>query len=160
MKKIIAVALIAVFCLSLTACGDEGVDMSKFPKKFEQWTEDDVMNYFVAAGVFDQENARFKHDKEYYTGTPVSGCVGYLTKDTESYVSIWYVNESEEGGDEFLEACRKDKTLGEDLEDMELDHMVGRFLVSYGMSADSDYVKKMEAAWQQFLKDTKATPDF
>ena len=101
MKKLFALLLAMMMVLALAACSDPGsnpdpsnnnagtqesapaggVDLSAYPAGLNDWTGQNFIDYFTAAGVFAEGPGReswLQDHVDYWPETPVSECSGYF----------------------------------------------------------------------------------
>lgn len=181
MKKIISVFLAAAMLICMSACsltsksenstsGDKATqaaesegqfkaaDMSKYPAELSDWTPENMNEYFTEIGVYTNKDYVYIQDEAtYYSDMAVRNATGYMDDDGNYYLSIFYLDPSKSGADALIEQCKKDHaiTLGDDYT-IDIDHMVGDYAFSYQLSIDDEFVKTMDAAVEQFAKDTGA----
>ena len=179
MKKFLAILLAGLLVLCLAACGgneNEGpqeVDMSAFPADVNEWTGQNYIDYFKAQGLFIEKGSYetwLQNHAEDWPGTPVSECAGWWDANDETgdhgYVMILIASpdladSSQEAYDEWMSYIRENKALTEEYTALGIDHLVGNAAFAYSeLTLNDDEVAKIEAAYEQFIRDTGAAADF
>lgn len=200
MKKVLAIMLAAMMALSLTACGDatkkddgngdtsaagnkesgsaadnnesDSVDLSKYPADFNDWTAQNVVDYFQEAVEFPSDcEAWTQNHAEYWSNMPVYECSGVWNADGADDVIAIFVTFNPDSPDttpEEVEAVQKiireDKNHDYTTEDIFLgpqDHMIGHVSFSYGATTTNDDVyNAIEDAYNYLVKEMGLTPDF
>ncbi len=95
MKKIFTILLSILLVTSLAACSSSGDEESSFdfsskPEDFEEWTTQDVIDYFYGIGVFTDEDAQYIQ-----TDVTDNPCPDSLTElgsymtDTDTILIYW-----------------------------------------------------------------------
>lgn len=181
MKKLLAFLLAAVMVFALTACGNNPgtggeaseVDMSAFPADVSEWTGQNYIDYFKAQGLFIEEGSYetwIQNHEEDWPETPVSECAGWWDANDEvgdhGYVMMLIMSpdladSSQDAYDELIGYIRENKALPEEFTALGVDHLVGNVAFAYTeLTLNDDEVAKIEAAFEQFISDTGATPEF
>lgn len=171
MKKLFAMLFALVMVISMAACtpndtpdpSDDGVDMSQFPAKFEDWDANDLNKYFAAAGVYAKEDWIYvQPHAEYYPGTAVNDGCGYM--DTDGMIMIvmftFDKNSTEADVPAYMEFVRTNKKLDDEMGALPIDHMLGHVAFCTSYTVDEDVYNAMEAAIQQLAKDVGIELDF
>lgn len=138
-------------------------DFSKYPADFNDWTMEDLNNYFFEAGVYpDIDNAFVQDHASYYDGTPIGEGCGYAN-DSET-ITIFIFNFAdpsiEAGVDEFKQYVIENHEFGDDLGNLPVDHMVGDMMFYYSGTVDEDTYTAFEKAYFQLVKGLGLTQEF
>jgi|GEM_PF-4630820 len=172
MKGSVKVLTSLLLCGCLTACGSSSsgsasvkeVDLSAYPSDINEWTAEDLMNYYTEAGVFANEDWKFlqEHDP-YNVGTPINEVACYMNDDDTVYIAIFTFDEElqEDGIEECLETIRTDHTLeigGEAV--FPIDHMTGNIAYCYSYTSDEDVYNAMDEAYNNLVEGLGITPEF
>ncbi len=183
MKKFFAVLLVLVMVFTLAACGESGgsesegstessgVDMSAYPADVNEWTGQNYIDYFKAVGLFTDDNAHetwLQDHANYWPETPVSECAGWWDNEgIEGCMMILILDpgladSSQEDFDAWMTSIRDDKNLPGDYSSLGVvDHLIGNVAFSYSaMTLDDECLAACDAAFDQFVADTGATPEF
>ena len=181
MKKALALLLTLLMVLSLTACGASkpaqteapaeaaGVDLSAYPEKLEDWTGQNFIDYFKAAGVFkdgDGYETWLQDHANYWPGTPVNECAGCWDDAGTFMVMIFLfdgsnADTSEEDLNTWLDGIREKKTLPEEYMSMPVDHLVGNIGFTYEIYIqDEDAYNAMNDAFHALMQAKGVTPEF
>lgn len=189
MKKVLAIALAVLMVLSLAACGKKtnnnesnpsesananadvkglAIDMSKYPAKLEEWTGQNLIDYFKEAGVFKDGDGFETWAQEhamYWDNTPINECVG-CWDDTSVSIMIAVLSAdnadtSEEQLNEWVANIKEKKALPGDYSTFTVDHFVGNIIFSYEATVlDEDIYNKMNDAYNYLVKSMGVTPEF
>ena len=198
MKKLLALFLAMMMVLSLAACADSGggstgnpssdpgtqesapagggesqepsggVDLSAYPADLNDWTGQDFIDYFTAAGVFVEGNGRetwLQDHVDYWPGTPVSECAGYWDDDGLILIMIFTFDGSlpdttPEDANAWKGSIRENQMLPEDFGSFPVDHLVGDVAFCYMLTTDDDVYNAMDAAYNDLVSAMGVTPDF
>jgi predicted small secreted protein len=180
MKKFLAIISIMILTCALTACGsstgeDAGitvkdVDISAYPADINEWTAQNIIDYFSEAVEFPKDCETWVQDHEtYYSGLPINECAGCW--DEAGNVTIMFFTFSGDNPDTTPEAVESMKqaiidspthtyTEDEDLYLPAFDHMVGNIGFSYNETVDEDVYNAVDSAYNQLIEKMGVTPDF
>lgn len=148
--------------------GGLDIDMSKYPATIEEWTGQNFVDYFTEAGVFKNSDGleTWMQDHEYWTGMPVSECVG-CWDDPGMFVVIITIltpdlpDSSQEQYDEWMAGFRENKTCPDEGVYLYPDHMIGNVIFEYETSIlDEELYGKMSTAYENLVSALGVTPDF
>ncbi len=177
LQRLTVVCMAVVLTLGLAACGAKGgdskkegskIDMSKYPSKIEEWSGQNVNDYFKEAGVFYDGNGGeiwLQDHATYWSGMPVKECAGWWTEDG-SMAMIFVLSgseadTSEEQLNEWIEAIKADKKLPLEGEmTIAIDHLVGNLAFSYSTVLDEDAYNAMDAAYKNLVEALGAKEEF
>lgn len=192
MKKALSIALAVLMVLSLAACGKKTnnneskpneskpgesanadvieitIDMSQYPSKLEEWTGQNLIDYFKEAGVFKDGDGFETWSQEhamYWDNTPINECVG-CWDDTSVSIMIAILSAdnadtSEEQLNEWVTHIKEKKALPGDYSSFTVDHLVGNLIFSYEATVlDDEIYNKMTAAYNYLVKSMGVTPEF
>ena len=197
MKKLLALALAMMMVLSLAACGDTGsspsapnsdagtqestpvggegsqepaggTDLSAYPANLNDWTGQNFIDYFTAAGVFTEGAGReswLQDHIDYWPETPVSECAGYWDDDSLILIMIFIFDGSlpdttPEAASEMKNYIKENKMLPEEYASFPVDHLVGDVAFCYMLTTDDDVYNAMDAAYNDLVSAMGVTPDF
>lgn len=193
MKKVLAIVLAAIMVISFTACGANkgnddkktdspssstptndkiNVDMSKFPADFNDWTAQNVLDYFTETVNFPSDCETWVQDHaEYWAGMPIYEVAGIWNANGADDIIVMFTTFNPDSPDttpEEVEAVQKiireDKNHDYTTEEIFLgpqDHMIGHVAFSYGVTTTNEEVyNEVEAAYNQLVKVMGVTPDF
>lgn len=172
MKKVLVMVLALMMLFGLAACGNEakdktteaaGIDMSKYPADINEWTSQNFLDYFAEAGVFTKSEWTYIQDHaNYYVGTAVNECAGYMDDTGMIMISIFTFDPESTEVDvkAALESIRTNKTLPAELGSIPVDHMAGNVVFWYSMTTDEAAYNAMDAAYNELVKALGVTPDF
>lgn len=192
MKKALAIALAVLMVLSLAACGKKTnnneskpneskpgestnadvteltIDMSKYPAKLEEWTGQNLIDYFKEAGVFkdgDGFETWSQDHATYWAKTPVNECVGCWDDSTTTIMiailSADNADTSEEQLNEWVANIKEKKALPGDYSSFVVDHLIGNIAFSYEATVlDDEIYNKMTDAYNYLVKSMGVTPEF
>ena len=180
MKKYLAILLAVVMTLSFAACGAKGdkpsggsqtaapaaVDLSAYPADFNEWTVDNIMDYFTKAGLFTKEDWKYIQNEAdcVPAETGMSKIGSYMSDDEEGSQTVfifWFDPAASEAKvKEQFEFIKANKTFDKAFDMQPVDHVIGNFAVSYTLTLDEDFYAMAEAAYNQLVADMKITPVF
>ncbi len=188
MKKALSLIIVLLIVFSFVACSNGGtsnadnadnsnnanvsadikkVDLSAYPADINAWSAEDFNNYFLAAGVYKDDNNLYVQDHATYwagSGIPVDEGSGYMDDSGAYFTEVFIIDPNSAEGDaaSFLARVREIKALdfGEGGDALPIDHLVGNVAFCYGLSTDEDFYNKMEAAYQQLVADLGVKADF
>ncbi len=174
MKKVLSVIIALVLSvglmMSVSACGlfdnppDGGeVDMTKYPEKLEQWSSQNILDYFTEAGVFTNKSYRYTQDHAtYYSGTPINEGVGYMDDSGLITICIFTFDTSTEDEDvaALMDYIRQNKKMPDEFGGYIIDHMVGNLAFFYNFTVEEEVLEAMEAAYSKLVEALGVTPDF
>ncbi len=144
--------------------------MSKYPAKLDDWTAQDLINYFKEAGVF-VEKAGFEIWEQeyamYWDNSPVNGAVGYWDDaGTDASIMILMLgadnaDTSEEQLNEWKEHIKANKACPGDYSLCTVDHLVGNLAFEFETTAPNDEIyNSMLDAYNYLVKAMGVTPEF
>ena len=198
MKKLLALFLAVMMVLSLAACADSGGGdtgnpnsdagtqesnpagggeskepsgggaLSGYPADLNDWTGQNFIDYFTAAGVFTEGSGReswLQDHADYWPETPVSEAVGYWDDDGLILIMILTFDGSlpdttPEAASDMKDYIRGNKMLPEDFGSFPIDHLVGDVAFCYMLTTDDDVYNAMDAAYNDLVTAMGVTPDF
>ena len=198
MKKLLALILAMMMVLSLAACSDSGsgntgnpnsdpgtqestpsgggesqdpsggTDLSAYPAALNDWTGQNFIDYFTAAGVFTEGAGReswLQDHIDYWPETPVSECAGYWDDDSLILIMIFLFDGSlpdttPEAASEMKNYIKENKMLPEEYASFPVDHLVGDVAFCYMLTTDDDVYNAMDAAYNDLVAAMGVTPDF
>ena len=196
MKKLLAIVLALMMVVSMAACSttnpetgstagngvspetnnttgntsDTGIDMSKYPADINDWTAQNIVDYFTEAGVFTKSEWTWVQDHEtYWSGMPVYEACGYM--DKEGTVAIMFFTFKSELPDcpaediaAFIEGIKtSDPHMFPSYKDImpaPVDHMIGNIALTYEYTFDEEVYAAMDAAYKQLVAALGVTPIF
>lgn len=176
MKKLLAMVLAVTMLFSLTACGskdngkDNGkkqeVDMSAYPTDINEWSVDNLMDYFTKAGLFEKEDWKYVQNEDdcVPAETGISKIGSYMSDDengNETVFLFWFdPNASESKVKEQFDFIKENKTFDSAFDMQPVDHVIGNFAVSYSLSLDEDFYQEADDAYKKLVEELKITPEF
>lgn len=179
MKKIFAILMAAVMMFGAVACGggneskaEDGskVDMSKYPSDINEWSGQNLIDYFTEAGVFvgtkEGDESWLQDHVNYWSGMPVNECAGYWTGDETVMIMMLILKKdladsSEEQYNEWMTTIKDTKKLPGELSTFAVDHLAGNIAFIYANTTlDEAVYNAMEAAYQDLIKALNVTPEF
>lgn len=185
MKKVLAIILAAVMAVSFAACSANGgsnegaqnepaantaavnkVDLSAYPADINEWTVDNLMDYFTKAGCFKNEDWKYvQNEEECEPATLGLSKVGSYMSDDEDGNEVvflfWFDPAASQAKvKEQFEYIKANKTFDEAFDMQPVDHVIGNFGVSYSLSIDDEFYNSMDAAYNQLVTDMGLTPAF
>lgn len=172
MKKLIAMVLALIMMLSMAACtagksnettGGQGDILSKYPANINEWTSENFNEYFKEMGVYTDDKWAYVQDHEnYYAGTAVDTCSGYMDDMGLYFTAVFIINpdSTEADGKAMLEHIRANKSFPEELNSLPVDHLAGNVAFFYSFSTDEEFYNKFDAAVKQLFEKLGVTPDF
>ena len=182
MKKVLAMLLAAVMVCSLAACGGAekkeedsksgSVDLSKYPANFEDWTAQNILDYFQEAVDFPDDCEGWVQDHaEYWAGMPIYECSGIWNADgADDICAVFFTfnpdspDVSAEDVEAVQQTIRDDKNHDYTTSEIFLgpqDHMIGHVSFSYGITTpNEDIYNEIEEAYNNLVQDMGLTPDF
>lgn len=145
-----------------------GVDLSAYPADLNDWTGQNFIDYFTAAGVFAEGPGReswLQDHVDYWPETPVSECAGYWDDDGLILIMIFTFDGSlpdttPEAASEMKNYIKENQALPEDYMGMPIDHLVGDVAFCYMLTTDDDVYNAMDAAYNDLVSAMGVTPDF
>lgn len=145
-----------------------GTDLSAYPADLNDWTGQNFIDYFTAAGVFTEGNGRetwLQDHVDYWPETPVSECAGYWDDDGLILIMIFTFDGSlpdttPEAASEMKNYIKENQALPEDYMGMPIDHLVGDVAFCYMLTTDDDVYNAMDAAYNDLVSAMGVTPDF
>lgn len=169
--------MVLAIVLGMAACGKDEkkepdtakIDMSKYPADVNEWSGQNLIDYFVEAGVFtgtQSGDETWLQDHEYWTGMPVSECAGYWTGDSTVMIMMLLLDDSQadsskEAYDEWMTSIKEKKTLPGEMNMYIVDHLVGNIAFIYStITMDDGAYNAMEQAYQDWVKALNVTPEF
>lgn len=193
MKQVLVMLLTVVMIFSFTACGNTtkpdssnnaasgssadraeigSVDWSKYPADFNDWTAQNLADYFMEAVDFPDDCESWVQDHaEYWANMPIYECSGIWNADGADDVCAVFFTFKPDNPDtkpEEVEAVKKkireDKNHDYTTEHIFLgpqDHMIGNISFSYGTTTSNEKVyNDIEAAYNNLVQEKGLTPDF
>ena len=171
MKKLFAIALVVIMALSLAACDSKpqeettakGPDLSQFPADLKDWTAADYNNYFIQAGVYENNDKAYVQDHaSYWVNTPIYEGSGYMDDVTGDYIFIFTFDPDSKEADvpAYMDSVRATKSTGKDYSDIPIDHMVANMCISYTFCQTESVYQAAEKAFNDLVAAMNATPDF
>ena len=177
MKKLVALFLAVIMVVSLAACsvdltkgkdekdqeenGTGEVDMSKFPADLEDWSDEDMNNYFIAKGIYENQDWVYVQPKDMWVDTPVAGASGYQATDNSMTAVITVLRITDEGAEEMIkEITESDPHTSTILNGLALDAMVGPFAFCYSFSLSEDVKTAMKEGITDLAEAMNVTPAF
>ena len=142
---------------------EENSILSKYPADINDWTSQNVLDYFTEVGVFtNAEWAFIQTHEEYYAGTPVDDCVSYMDYDGMVMICIFTFDPQNEDADvnAALESIRSTQTMPAEVGGVPVDHMVGNLAFFYSFTADEEVYNAFDAAYKELIAALGVTPDF
>lgn len=177
-----AICFILVLMVGLTACSGSGdknkassgnadtnsnktdkVDISKYPSDINEWTSQDFIDYFTAAGVFTNKDWTWIQDHAtYWSGTAIDEGCGYMDEEGEILICIYTFDTESKEADvpAYLDYVKENKKLGSEEGDFPLDHKVGNVVFSYVFTTDDDIYNAMDNAYNDLVDALGVTADF
>ena len=145
-----------------------GVDLSAYPADLNDWTGQNFIDYFTAAGVFTEGAGReswLQDHIDYWPETPVSECAGYWDDDSLILIMIFIFDGSlpdttPEAASEMKNYIKENKMLPEEYASFPVDHLVGDVAFCYMLTTDDDVYNAMDAAYNDLVAAMSLTPDF
>lgn len=144
--------------------------MSKYPSDINQWTAQNLVDYFTEAGVFTNKDWVWVQDHEnYWANLPIYEASGYM--DNEGLVAIMFFTFKNDlpdvpAGDveKFVKGIKSASNhmfpeYGE-LTVMPVDHMIGNVALTYAYTTDEAVYNAMDKAYNELVKALGVTPDF
>ena len=186
MKKLLALTLAAVMTFSLVGCGSSSenseskdsagsgnassessslkdADLANYPENFDEWTGQDILDYFTEIGVFTNEEWAYLQTGEETAGTGFAECASYMSMDDDSvYICIFYFdpNASDASlGEEHKQSIIDNGCLSGELSDFVVDHLVGNFAFSYSLCEDDGTYDLMDEGFEKLCDDMNLTPE-
>lgn len=201
MKKVLVMLLAVVMIFSFTACGkttepnsstgavsgnsvdnaktgsddsanSSSLDLSKYPADFNDWTAQNLADYFFEAVDFPSDcEIWVQEHAEYFANMPLYECSGIWNADGADDVCAVFFTFKPDNPDtkpEEVEAIKKiireDKNHDYTTEDLLLgpqDHMIGNVSFSYGITTPNEEVyNAIEEAYNDLVQAMGLTPDF
>lgn len=172
MKKIFALLLALCLVFSFAACGnsdgnggnsgENGVDMSKYPTDINEWTAQNLVDYFFEAVDFPSDCVEDILPAEDCAGIPVHEMGTIWNIDGTNDVSITFfildpnaADTTPEAVNEVRQAIIDDPNHNYSTEDMMLgtqDHMVGNVLFSYSeFTSNEEVYDQIEEAYENLV---------
>ena len=135
-------------------------------KAFDKWDEVDLVNYFKAEKVFDNDEnlSIIQKDEELPKG--VSAEVDYDNHNNEEvYVLIYYLDaeSNDKETEKVYNQIKKNKCAeieGNDGYQQPFNALVGRFAIFYSSSIDEKFVDKFEASLDKLIKEQGVKPAY
>lgn len=149
-----------------------GIDMSKYPADFNEWTAQNLVDYFNEAVDFPGDCETWVQDHaSYWAGMPVYECAGVWNADGAGDVCVMFFvfnpdspDTTPEAVEEVKQKIRDDANHDYTTEDLNLgpqDHMIGNVSFCYGMlTLNEEVYNDVEAAYNDLVKALGVTPDF
>ena len=179
MKKLVAMLLAVVLVFSLAACsgskdntpnngGEGSVDLSAYPSDINDWSAQNLIDYFTEAGVFTEASDReswLQDHPMYWSGTPFNECAGYWDDAGEILIMCWTFDETlSDTTPEEVQAMKdyiiENHALTDEYMSMPVDHLVGNVAFSFTFTSDDDVYNAAEEAYTQLINGLGATPEF
>lgn len=176
MKKLMAAFMAMILAFSLAACGGDGgnkdggeVDMSAYPADINEWTGQNFIDYFTAAGVCEGCEPWTQDHASYWPGTPVDECAGWWDDAGMVNVMIFILSPdnadtSQEQYDEWMSCIREKKLLTEEEGYMpiSIDHLVGSVAFGFNETTvlDEDILERTVAAYENLIAALGVTPEW
>lgn len=144
-------------------------DLSKYPEHLHDWSAQQLLDYFLEAGVFLQSYQSKDHaliicscvqdHESCYLGIPINECASCCTPDSDYFAGIYTVmkDDSEGSVEEFLDYIREHH---ETPRGMPVDHLADNVIFFYRFSQDQDFKDAMEVAYNRLITELGVTPDF
>lgn len=148
--------------------GDGSVDLSKYPADFNDWTAQNLIDYYTEAGVFtaaaDRETWLQDH-ANYWSDTPINECGGYWNDEGSILIMFFTFDENvadttAEEVQEMMDFIREKKQLTEDYMSQPIDHLAGNVAFSFIYTTEDDVYEAAEAAYEQLMSALGVTPEF
>lgn len=133
-------------------------------KAFDKWDEVDLVNYFKAEKVFDNEDNLSVIQKDEELPKGVSAEIDYDNHNNdEVYVLIYYLdaesnNKETEKVYNQIKNNKCAKLEGNDDYEQPFNALVGRFAIFYSSSIDEKFVNKFETALDKLIKEQGVKP--
>ncbi|MDO5410805.1 MAG: hypothetical protein Q4F21_10180 [Lachnospiraceae bacterium] len=177
MKKFLAVSLAVIIIFSLTACSSAGdktegggksakIDLSAYPADFNEWTVENIMDYFTKAGLFTKEDWKCIQNEDECAPAEIgiSRIGSYMSDDENGNQSVfifWFdPAASESKVKEQFEFIKANKTFDSAFDMQPVDHVIGNFAICYSISLEEDFYNAADAAYKKLVEDMKITPAF
>lgn len=176
MKKMFVLLISTLLILSMASCQNTPASTApadttaaattvfdNFPKTAEEWTAGDFNNYFKAIGLYTNDEFIYLQDHgDYYPGTCVDECGGYMDNDGLYFTGVFVVNmkSTEADAEAFLAGVRETKAMPEELGFLPVDHMAGNVLFWDSFSADETFYNDFEQAIRDWAAALGVTLDF
>ena len=181
MKKLLALILAMMMALSLVACGDSGnnpsapsggdigVDLSAYPTDINEWSAQQLLDYFKeAVPALNECEDWFQPHVPYWTDTPINDVSGTWNDDgTIQLECRTFDPENPDTTPEEVEAWkqnfRDDANHGYVTDEFFIDtnsHMAGNVVVNYEWTTNDDVYEALETAWNGLVSALGVTPDF
>ncbi len=151
--------------------GGSGIDLSKYPEDLNEWTMQNLIDYFEQAVEFPSDCESWISGQDELTGTPVSAMAGIWNADGTDDVELMFIVLDPENPDttpevveEIKQAIRDDKNHDYTTDDLYLgiqDHLVGNVAFSYGAYTTNEEVyNAIEEAYGNLISGLGAKADF
>lgn len=145
---------------------EAGIDFNAYPADINEWTIDDIMDYFTKAGVF--ENDKWKYIKdEAECNAEVYGFNregSYMSDDQNGSATVFiYYFAPDASSDKVkkqFEYIKANKTFDEAFDMQPVDHVFGNFAISYSLSLDSGFYEKVDKAYNVLVDSLGINADF
>ena len=202
MKKVLALLLVLAMMLSFAACtetndgndkntgdgtnapvntGDNGGEnkgdgnaagIEGYPADFNEWTAEDVLNYFVEKVNFPSDTETWvQNHEEYWANYPVWEVSGaWNANGADDFMVMFTVfnpdapDTTSDEVEAVKQAIKDDPTHNYTTDEIFLgvqDHMIGNVAFSYGLYIlDENLYNEMEAAYNELVAAMGLTPDF
>ena len=173
MKRILALLLVAVLAVGMTACGNskggsQGGDATSAPvesgKDFADWTAQDMLAYFQSEGVFTDDSITYvMKDDEVEEG--MTTVVNYQDDMYDADVMILYMEKDSpiEATEQMYQRIKEKKSVplsGDESNVIPFNALIGRFAILYSFSLDDEFLAKFEAALDKLVETKNITPEF